>query len=511
MKRILYFLIIVVGLSACTDGFDELNKDPNRPITASMPSIMLSAQRTITHTLLDDNNIWVAMTWVQYHGRLGYTEQVFDYDWNIDAIYNNETYVLNNLEKLRKQAIEKKHLNYEAIAMIMEAWIFANWTDMNGDIPYSEALRGEEERLLYPKYDSQESIYKNLVLKLKEAAGKIDLNPGVADVDGESDIYGQGDMLKWKKFANSLRARLYLRMSEVDNATAKAGLEEIFGDEDTYPVMEGNEDNVGVKFYSDASPNRVTFVQQTRENNNIRTVGSTVVDLLCENNDPRRTIFLNPTENSVDSVAEGIWTEYEYTGAPAAVPNPMASFDRKKVSTVGDAIALDWYRPIDVMTYSEVMFIKAEAASKGYSVGESAEAAYEAGIEASMKKWGVIDEGAISNYMAGAFATFDVSKAKEQILTQRYLDQFHQALNTFAMLRRGGFPHLDFVSIGFSIENGYPDRLPYSHNQRGGNPNFSSVEPQLTNNLWGNVWWASETEVVTSPAYVAPVKYKFSE
>ena len=60
------------------------------------------------------------------------------------------------------------------------------------------------------------------------------------------------------------------------------------------------------------------------------------------------------------------------------------------------------------------------------------------------------------------------------------------------------------------MDYGYPDRLPYAHNQRGGNPNFSSVEGQLTNNIWGNVWWASNTEVLTEPVYTDPKQYQFS-
>ncbi|RTE53982.1 SusD/RagB family nutrient-binding outer membrane lipoprotein [Arenibacter aquaticus] len=509
MKKLIYLFTCIIGTAACTDGFDEMNIDPNNPVKASSQSILLAAQRTITHTLLDDNNVFTTLNWVQYHAKLGYSEQTYDIDWNTDAFFNNQTAVLNNLELLRKQAVSDEHANYEAVAIIMKTWVFSYFTDMYGDIPYSEALKAMDENILYPKFDTQESIYNDLVAKLKEADAKIELEPGVADIDGASDIFCQGDMLKWKKFANSLRARLLLRMSESAADVAKAGLEEIFQNPDTYPVLEDNLDNVGVKFIGETSGvNTSIFVQQTN-NGQVRAVSTTLVDLLCANNDPRRTIMLNATKKSVDSVTAGVWTEYEYQGVPPAVLSPFNSFQINDVSTVGDAISLDYSRPIDVLTYGEVLFIKAEAASKGYNVGSNVADIYVEGVKASMEKWGVTDQGTVDQYLALPFVAFDSSRAQEQIITQRYIEQFHQALNTFAMIRRSGFSGLKWVSIGFSIENGYPDRIPYSHNMRGGNPNFETIAPQLTKNLWGNMWFAKDITVTTAAAYEEPVVYKF--
>ncbi|RPD99980.1 SusD/RagB family nutrient-binding outer membrane lipoprotein [Aureibaculum marinum] len=509
MKKYIYLFISILVFTACTDGFEEMNIDPNRPVTASSSSMMLAAQRSITRTLLDDNNIFTMLNWVQYNGSLGYRDQTYDFDWNTDQTYNNVALTLNNFELLRKQAIEDNHENYEAIAMIMKAWVFANFTEMNGDIPYSEALKGTEG-ILYPKFDSQESIYRDIILKLKEANEKINVDQNGPKVDSGSDLYCQGDMLKWKKFANSLRARLYLRMSEVDETTAKEGLEEIFQNPDMYPVLMENADNVGVKFIGESSSsNTNVFVQQTNSGT-LRSVSSTIVEMLCENNDPRRTILLNATQQSIDSVNAGKWSEYEYVGAPPAVKSPFNSFEIKKVSTVGDDIALDYHRPVDVITYAEVLFIRAEAAAKGFNVEGNASDFYYQGIEASMKKWGVSDQSLIDQYLSEPFVIFDANTGVEQIINQRYIDQFHQALNTFAMIRRSGYPKLKFVSIGFANENGYPDRVPYAFNMRG-NPNYRDVESQVVKNLWGKMWFAKETTVNLEQVYQDPIVYKFSD
>ena len=508
MKKIIHIAIFFLVFSACTDQFEELNIDPNRPVHASSPSILLNAQRLMTRTFLDNNDPFVLLRWVQYHAVLGYDNQPFNFDWNTDNIFNNLTSALNNMELLRLQAIEDNHVNYEAAAMIMKVWIFANATDLYGDIPYSEALQGAA--IVYPKFDTQESIYIDLVKKLKEAESKIVLERQVADMDGGSDIFCQGDMLKWKKFSNSLRARLYLRMSEANGEVAKAGLEEIFGDPATYPVIDDNDYNVGVQFIEEAdNENTAVFVQQAN-NGTLRSASSTIVDLLCANNDPRRTILLNATDRSIDSVDAGMWSEYVYRGAPPVIADQFTTFEFLDISTVGDDISFDYQRPIDVLTYAEVLFIQAEAASKGYDVGGTAEDFYNQGIEASMLKWGVSDRTLIDQYLAEPFVVFQPAMALEQILTQRYIDQFQQGINTFAMVRRGGYPRLKWINVGFAIDYGFPDRVGYAFNFNT-NPNLNSVLPQVTQNLWGNLWFAEETSVNTAAAYEAPAEYMFND
>lgn len=510
MKNVLYILIGLLGLlPSCTKNFEGLNIDPNNPTKVSSQSILLQVQRSMARVLLDDNNVFVILNWVQYNASVGYQEQPFEFNWNTDATFNASAGALRDLEMLRKQAIADNHINYEAIAMIMKAWVFSNLTDIYGDIPYREALKGVEG-VLYPKYDPQQEIYDDLVQSLKDAASKIDVLQSDAKVDGESDIFCQGDMLKWKKFANSLRARLYLRMSESDSEQAKAGLEELFSDSISYPVIDDNSHNVGIAFIEETSgPNNNYWVQRSRSGS-LSAVSTTMVDLLCMHGDPRRKVLLNPTKQSVDSVQAGAWDEYIYQGVPPVISSPFISFSILEVSTVGDAISLDYFRPIDIITYAEVMFIRAEAAAKGYNVGD-AKAHYEEGIAASMEKWGISDPDLIGGYVNGPFASYNAAKAREQILTQRYIDQFHQAFNTFAMIRRSGYPQLEWIGVGFAMEHGFPDRLPYAFNMRL-EPGFADVASQTTLNLWGNVWFAKETPTVhTAAMYSAPVKYQFSD
>src|SRR5690606_41087152 len=104
--------------------------------------------------------------------------------------------------------------NQLAVAKILKAYIYWNLTDRWGDVPYSQALQGEEN--FVPAYDTQQAIYQDLFLELKEATDMME--PGSIT----NDIMYDGDMDQWRKFANSIRLLMALRLSEVEPATAQS-------------------------------------------------------------------------------------------------------------------------------------------------------------------------------------------------------------------------------------------------------------------------------------------------
>jgi len=520
-KYILHFLMsLVLIMTSCTGDFEEINTDPNNLVEATMPSILLKAQIEISHTFLDSNDVFMIGFWVQYYANGGYNDQPYDYTWNTNNIENGAFGYLKNLELLRRQAEKAGSSNYQAIAMIMMAWAYHNITDIYGDYPYSQAIQADLNQTFYPEFDSQESIYKDLVIKLKEACDMIDLSEPA--ISSSVDLYCGGDMIKWKRFANALRARLYLRMSNADPATAKAGLEEVFSNAENYPILRNNRDNVNMTYIeeSDQGSHTCIFVMQAVKQNNTRRVSSFMVDLLCANDDPRRTIFLRPTRHSEEAVegepdpeAEEPEEEpmYIYKGYPAVIANRTENYDSYDISEVGNAISRDYKRPLDIFTYAELLFIRAEAAAKGFSVGGTAKDFYEKAILASMEKWGVEDEALIDKYMKSDFVKFDASKAEQLIITQRYIDSFQQHFNAFAFVRRSGKLQMSWNKVGFAKEHGYPDRLPYSENIRKYNPNSAEHLAKVTTNLWGKTWINTNITVPVANNYSRPVEYKFKD
>ena len=108
-----------------------------------------------------------------------------------------------------------------ACAKILQAYTYQILTDNFGDIPFSEALKGEEGNTT-PKYDSQKEVYDGIISLINEGIALID--PSASNRPSTEDLIFNGDMSMWKKFANTLKLRVYLRMAYVDPAKAQAGV-----------------------------------------------------------------------------------------------------------------------------------------------------------------------------------------------------------------------------------------------------------------------------------------------
>lgn len=104
-----------------------------------------------------------------------------------------------------------QYSQYKAIAKVMKAYYVQTLTDLWGDMPYSEAFKRELN--LTPKYDKGEDIYKASIADIENAIQLIDGKKG--DVPASADIVFKGSMAKWKAFANTLKLRYLVRMSNV--------------------------------------------------------------------------------------------------------------------------------------------------------------------------------------------------------------------------------------------------------------------------------------------------------
>ena len=115
-------------------------------------------------------------------------------------------------------------INKIAVARIMKAWSFARCTDIYGDIPYSESCLPISQAVYKPQYDEQKNIYTDLFKELKEAASQLDESKPTFE---EADILYQGDVVKWRKFANSLRLRLAIRVRYADPALSASQMSDL--------------------------------------------------------------------------------------------------------------------------------------------------------------------------------------------------------------------------------------------------------------------------------------------
>ncbi|HDP76351.1 MAG TPA: SusD/RagB family nutrient-binding outer membrane lipoprotein, partial [Bacteroidales bacterium] len=284
LKKI--FLIIslpVLFIAGCTDKFDEINKDPNNPVAVETGYLLTYSQKTIMDNL---RNEWFAgrgtQLLCQHWSQNNYPDEdrylirttTIQNAWRAfyRAAANLQQIIKMNTDEATKADARASGPNEHqiAVAMILKAYIISIITDTWGDVPYSECFNPD---IRQPKYDAQADIYPQLIEELKDAAAMI--NPANGNLTKGDIIYG-GNVAKWKKFANSLRLRLALRMSSKDavplNEVKQLPLSDFF---------ESNDDNAKFK-YLDASPNegpvyRAFFVN----NRNDFTITKPFVELLA--------------------------------------------------------------------------------------------------------------------------------------------------------------------------------------------------------------------------------------
>lgn len=108
--------------------------------------------------------------------------------------------------------------NYVAAAKICKSFYTQYLVDLYGNVPYSEAWKGNAN--VTPKYDDDYAIYQSLITQLEEARNLIANAPANVEDIAPYDVMLQGDMTKWTEFANTVQLRLCLRMSECTGAKA---------------------------------------------------------------------------------------------------------------------------------------------------------------------------------------------------------------------------------------------------------------------------------------------------
>ncbi|MFZ2900146.1 MAG: SusD/RagB family nutrient-binding outer membrane lipoprotein [Saprospiraceae bacterium] len=432
MKRIFWLLPTILLFTAC-ESFEELSVDPNRSSEVN-PGLLL------TNIMVDAFNIPSADAALasQY---LVFTDGVADeqyYGWQRAGFGRYSS--LLQVAKMIQEAERIGNDNYVAIGKFFRAWHFHELTRTFGDVPYSEALKGEENGFT-PAYDTQESIYAGILQELEEANGMLgELNGPV-----NGDFLYNGDLQQWKKLINSFRVRVLIDLSRKEGNTAidpKGQLAKMAADPANYPVFAGNGDHAQL-VYVDRDNNRYPHYN----NRSLQTayyLSSTFADLLKSYNDPRLFAYADPERRAVENGQPG----YEmiagaYGGLESGAQltaNVLAASNEGKGSPVDDRYhSVPEGEPCIALGYPELQFNLAEAVARGWISGD-AKTYYENGIRASMEFYG-ISQARILSYLAHPQVAYDPARGIEQINIQKYLSLFmHSGWESFYNQRRTGYP-----------------------------------------------------------------------
>lgn len=516
----IFLVLATLAFASCQD-LTELNVNPNGvdPTTVN-PNLLVTTVIVDTWqgNVSYDQNAAGVMNYVQ---KSGWGSGLNNYDWISESswagYYNN----LRNIKQLYDRS-EQEGMEFQmGLALVLRAFNFASITDWWGDAPYTAALNapaGSQEDL-FPVFDSQEVIYKGVIEDLKKAntllSKGLDAYSGISQ---SNDVIYNGDPAKWRKLANSLALRYYMRVSTKLPDYAKAGIQEIVGNPGTYPIFTSNDDDANMDFIgssaSDSWPANTTYDNSQSNFSRIQLCAG-FRDVLVGYQDPRLPVWFNKVkvkitisdsheENDVledgvrylkpsyvqeqgyviydrntwqaaASAGKTIIDTMEYVGIPIAVvayepynynlnPKPTQGGYNDHVSAVADKYkaAKGEYLKARLISYSEVCFILAEAAKKGWSVG-SQQTWYEKGVQASLDTWGVGDS--YSTYIAKLGIKYDGSL--DQIMTQKWIAAWTNANESYCDWRRTGLPALQVGPRG--KRDAMPLRVRYDANEKNRN------------------------------------------
>ncbi|WP_341225129.1 SusD/RagB family nutrient-binding outer membrane lipoprotein [uncultured Arcticibacterium sp.] len=476
-KNIIVLFILVGSFFSCED-LTEVNINPNgvQPELVN-PNLIMPTILTETARLYLNYGYQDIAGVVQHTQKDAWSSGHNDYDWSSQSWSGNYDILRNNaLFYDRAVALDLEF--HQGVALVMKAFNFGLITDLWSDAPYTNALKGEvggTENIL-PAFDSQEVIYTGVLADL-EAANTLLSKPKseYSSIVSEVDVFYNGDPAKWRKMANSLALRYYMRISEKKPDVAKAGIEKIVGNSAQYPIIVSNSDDATMSFPGTSSgtswPANTVYDASGSNYRRIK-MASTLIEALQSLDDPRIAVWANKVEvplvvdetlpAGTDEIVDGVRmlspdkvgntvldTDPKYVGLPPSFsalpsaynlnPTPGQTSFNPHVSFLNDIYkeASGSLLKARLISAAEVNFILAEAALKGWATGD-AKTRYEAGVSASMNTWGV--GNSTSTYLTNEGVAYDGTL--KQIMEQKWIASWTAATESWFDFRRTGLPEL---------------------------------------------------------------------
>ncbi len=480
-KYIVAGIMICITILSCTNDFEETNTNLNEPETVSPDLLLSGIISTVANRAVqsgwDGGNIVGQLT-----AKINFTG--FDrYEWGSESGLWDEYYgILPEIDIVLKSSVEEetKNTTYEGIALVLRSYVFSVLTDNWGNIPFTEALQGTEGNF-NPKYDKQELIYKTILQDLKKASELLALGEPIriAGTLNGGDILYEGDTEKWLKFANSLRLRYLLRISNKVDVSSE--MKQIV---DSGMFIKTNQENAAMTYpattQTDSWPISTSRIGSFDEHR----LSQTSETILKQFNDDRLFSWFQPTDNPDDDLNL-------YVGLTNGLSEDNASTfngGAKNVSRLNQSFFYDSPNKVKaaIIQAAEVHFILSEAVQRGWIAGD-AKTFYEEGVRLSFAYWGSNQD--VNAYLLQPGVVYDGTL--ETIITQKWLASFLVGYEGWYDFRRTGLP--SFITPGPDNVNNdeIPVRFLYPDSEQTLN---SQNYEQAVSEIGGNTinakgWW----------------------
>lgn len=541
MKRYKYLFLAIIpamlAVSCKKDAFVKANINPSTLSTVDPGAQFLYASVHVPNDFEYYYDYYRAiMPWMQMitgsgGNGLNFTTQSGNFNYRYGNFYGNVGLTLSDIPHLiANMPAEQRpgRADEQAIAAIVKAYYAFYVSDINGDIPYSQAFQARYGGTLTPVYDAQQNLFDSLDIQISNAVKTLESTDATTQVlYGINDpFYGsvnqqslniptltsQGYAQAWAKAGNALRLKIAMRLLKRNPSGVAAIANAVIND----PNMMSS---VADSWVLLAGPTYAT--QQSNFNPQTFLAAAPLVNFMNANGDPREAAFFRPNSKgaylgsptSPDTAQAAYWQNL-YKNSPdtfSAVQHRLfaPNYDEGDGNGPGSGTCF-----FPVITYAEVCFIRADLAARGVT-SENAQNLYNSGVMASIQFYdqrakaagisGYITDTAVTAYMASPGVQWNPAKATELIACQAYIDFYRQPNEAWAWWKRTGFPNTTSVIKWSPLSsNGTPNVLNrrvsltllptsdanYANQQAAyahmaSDPNFGGSP----GNAQGRIWW----------------------
>jgi len=463
---------VLLSVTSCKKELARINQNPNGSQTAQPDYLLTAATKATSDTYWGvANNMDACLLFVQYWSKIQYTDpdryiyasSAFEELWSTGYAKS-----IVNLNQIIKLADAQGNTNYKGVALVLRSWTFSLLTEAYGNIPYKQAANIDQ--YLTPAYDAQKDVYFALLDDLKAAQTALD--PSGKAIAG--DVIYNNNIASWKKFANSLRLRIALRIADREPAKAKQVLDDIKAEGGSY--ISSNAETAQLVYLDSPNQNPVSNLFDTRDDYRI---SKTIVDKLFALKDPRLPIYAAPTQDAIPQT---------YVGLPnGLLVGDASNYGFTKTSKPGTYFRAP-HAPAVILSYAESLFDRAEAAARGFTT-EDAASLYNQAVTAALAQYGIASAD-IATYVAQAAVKYDASNYKKSIGEQKWIALFGQGLEGWTEWRRLDYPQLQPAVAG-TLNGKIPVRFIYPGTEQSLNKTSyqSAVAAQGTDALITKLWF----------------------
>lgn len=488
---IYFYSALITSLAfstGCTKNFGEINTDPSIVVNPDIKYLFTYSQDRIV-TYQGGEWVWEGMEQLLRYSQ-HVTSQTYEVTSNVNGRYGALFQsVLPNLFEIRRQvetrSDKERYRKMAAVTYILQVLQGLKVTDMNGSIPYTEAIKGRYEGAYNPVYNNQQLLFTTWLGELDNTI-KVLADASITNQEtyGNSDIYYKGDWNKWIMLANTLKLRIAARLENQDKTKTQAIFQQVMQD----PIGPISSNDAQVKYQNiNYNPfgNDINYRSP-------RYGTTSIVNFLKSVNDPRLPIYFS--KNDLVGAFKDTLTKYNatlpafinandplvmYQGGPADwTTNPaVSSYFTSFYTLTGTPtkyflmsyinrlfFAPKWngasgnFEAVEV-TYAETCFLIAEFIAKGYAGTVNTKGTmndwYTRGITSSIQTMNEIavyassgaayttepqGQALIAAYINDPKVKLGAGNDLERIYTQQHLNFYRLPNEAFVFVRRTGYP-----------------------------------------------------------------------